>query len=914
MHGFSRRSFLGLAAGVAVAPFLIQSEIANATQAAGGQPVSIVIGGEARAVVVVPDNTSAALQATAQDLVSYVQRVSGAVLPIRSASLVTSDPSIAQIRLGSAATVENGQPPLADGLDPEGFVIHVFDRVISIVGPSDPGTQLGVTNFLEQFLAVRWLMPTEIGIDTPSMADVHIPEIVLRKEPATGTRQVSPLFQKGVPRTREWAAWGERMGIVTRRVEFHHNLFNVIPPAKFRNTHPEFFPLRGGVPFIPADNVQVGWQPRFGAPGIADAAAEQILGLLSPDATSFSLGVNDSAGFSEDEMETSLNSFGFPNASEAYYRFVNAVAERLESVRPDLKIGLLAYTNVADPPTFDLHPNIVPYLARDRGVWAKEADAQEDRDWTAEWATKGVELAWYDYVYGAPYCVPRMQLATTAEALRYAKSAGVKHQYSELYPNWGEGPKPWVYSKLLWDPDADPGELVREWCERAVGPQAGAALAEFYELWEHFWLTDVPQTDWFGNTRIYQQLNDAGYLIALDPQKIVRARQLIDSVVATAPAGKAQQRADLLQRAFEYYEASAISYPKPVEPIVNESAALGALQSSFQQVDRRVALGTRRMDIVREVASDPLLFHNPEPAAWSLIWSGWDFHTMWAIREYIQTHEPADGPVRREVRRLLGTGTDNQRAYANWLQAAVDGVVARGESMSFETTIAPWTQNDGSQLTQSVPAHEGSKVLQLRDGYAGAFTQSFDVSPGPFTFSIWFRSSTERPPSGYCGFVACNFLDANGKLVRQYRSARVALDAAIGRWRSAVLAEIVPEGAVRVTCQVISESNGVVFVDDAQFLQIAQPEVSVLITPRTLAGKVNLSVAVTNESDVPLNVTVKTDYGSKSFSNVAAGSTVSASASSKLTSIPAGEVVVRGVGASIDSTKTVHYEGYSATS
>lgn len=83
------------------------------------------------------------------------------------------------------------------------------------------------------------------------------------------------------------------------------------------------------------------------------------------------------------------------------------------------------------------------------------------------------------------------------------------------------------------------------------------------------------------------------------------------------------------------------------------------------------------------------------------------------------------------------------------------------------------------------------------------------------------------------------------------------------------------------------------------------------ITPRALLGKAYLSVAVTNRTSVPVTLVVSTPYGNKSFPNVAAGKTVSFSANSKLTSIPAGQVQVTATGDGVSESETVSYTAYA---
>ena len=61
---------------------------------------------------------------------------------------------------------------------------------------------------------------------------------------------------------------------------------------------------------------------------------------------------------------------------------------------------------------------------------------------------------------------------------------------------------------------------------------------------------------------------------------------------------------------------------------------------------------------------------------------------------------------------------------------------------------------------------------------------------------------------------------------------------------------------------------------------------------RTLAGKQYVSVSMTNNADVPVDIVVETEFGSKSFTAVQPGAAANVSVNSRQGSIPAGEVTV----------------------
>ena len=153
---------------------------------------------------------------------------------------------------------------------------------------------------------------------------------------------------------------------------------------------------------------------------------------------------------------------------------------------PDKWFGLLAYDCVTDPPSFTLHPRVVPFITKDRMTWIDEEVRALRHKHTEEWQSRANQLAWYDYMYGVHYVVPRVYPHLIAENLRYAKEHGVVAHYIEMYHNIADGPKPWLISKLLWDPYQDVDVLLDEWCERMVGAAAAVELRAFYDFWEDF--------------------------------------------------------------------------------------------------------------------------------------------------------------------------------------------------------------------------------------------------------------------------------------------------------------------------------------------------------------------------------------------------------------------------------------------
>ncbi|MFF2370883.1 family 43 glycosylhydrolase [Agromyces sp. NPDC058110] len=84
-----------------------------------------------------------------------------------------------------------------------------------------------------------------------------------------------------------------------------------------------------------------------------------------------------------------------------------------------------------------------------------------------------------------------------------------------------------------------------------------------------------------------------------------------------------------------------------------------------------------------------------------------------------------------------------------------------------------------------------------------------------------------------------------------------------------------------------------------------QVEVSAAASTRCVAGKVVLAVTATNDSDEPVAVDIETPYGTKQVASLAAGASTSASFSSRLATLPAGEATVTAAGANPADTDAV---------
>ena len=216
---------------------------------------------KAVAVIVIDSNASEKIINAAKILQAYIIKSTEAVLVVYNHPVENKN----TIYIGVNSWVK--QHVNLSGLRPDGFTLDVInDKNLVIAGGSDIGTLNGVYDFLERYVGVRWLMPTQLGIDIPKHHSLSILSAKIIENPVFYSRQLSP--------KKPFQEWYEFNRVNQQTILVGSSLFKLFPPSEFKQTHPEYYPVINGKRFIPAtDNNGSHWQPNFSAKGIDDVAA-----------------------------------------------------------------------------------------------------------------------------------------------------------------------------------------------------------------------------------------------------------------------------------------------------------------------------------------------------------------------------------------------------------------------------------------------------------------------------------------------------------------------------------------------------------------------------------------------------------------------------------------------------------------
>ena len=405
---------------------------------------------------------------------------------------------------------------------------EVRRSAVFLLGNNPVSTRIAIGRFCEQQLGIFFVQPSARGADWKMLSEVRLPERDLFR-PAFAWRSIGGLNEMS-------SDWAYSIGY-GQALTFSHGFYAAFGKKEWKQD-PTLFAQINGKRIEPLNG---GYDPN---PNLAHSLAPEIGARYArawfhkyPEAMVVPLGINDSIKF-DDSVP-----------SEGWYRdravrtdyvmnYLNKVAGSFWQPAGDLEgkshaLGTLAYLQTLRAPKVKLHPAIFPWVCADRFGYADPAFAAMESANLAAWVKSGAKrVGAYDYWYGVDYCVPRINFAAEALAIRTEKAVGVKGWIAELYPIWAfDAPKAWLGAKLLEDPSRDYQVLLKQWFEAAYGPAADA-MRQAYQTMEDAWQRDAQRGGANQWIRHFREEHSAAVLVDGEIKAINRQLQSAKEALA----------------------------------------------------------------------------------------------------------------------------------------------------------------------------------------------------------------------------------------------------------------------------------------------------------------------------------------------------------------------------------------------
>ena len=463
------------------------------------QDLVIAENGRSAFRIVVADDASASTKYAAEELQRWLKEMTGAELPIVSASAALEGVGLAEheVILG-----DDRNPHLAKlganidfaKLGREGYVIRTVGPYLIIAGGGVRGALYGVYGLLEDHLGCRWFTPTVSRI--PKVNRPVLKALDETKVPRLEYREpfVKDCFDGDwCARNRvnsNAASLTEKHGGKVSYHGFVHTFAELVPPSRHYAEHPEYFPLVDG--------------RRLDGYTQLCCTNEDVIRIITdeirkrmrehPEATVFSVSQNDTGNYCQCPKCQALAEQEGTQAAPVLY-LVNRVAEAVEKEFPDKAIDTLAYTWTRKPPkTMRPRPNVIVRLCSIECCFSHplatcdSAENKAFRDDIIGWGKVCDRLWVWDYTTSfANYFVPFPNRRVLRPNIRFFADNHVTGIFEEdTYTTLGgefNSLDGYLQAKFLWDPDYDENQAMDEFLEGVYG-KAARPIRRYIDLLE----------------------------------------------------------------------------------------------------------------------------------------------------------------------------------------------------------------------------------------------------------------------------------------------------------------------------------------------------------------------------------------------------------------------------------------------
>jgi hypothetical protein len=452
-----------------------------------------------RSVAASPSQTYAAAE-----LRRFIREMTGADLAVRTDDQPLPRKAILLGETAHTARVLGAKPDLAS-LGDDGFRLVVAGDRICIVGGPVRGTLYGVYELLERYWGCRWyasfhsVIPKRKSLSLEPMDDTRKPAFVLR-EPYWWEMRYGDFAARCRANGHGMDLEAQHGGKIRfGRDMFCHTFYDMVPPAEFFESHPEYFSFFDG-------KRQVGRsQLCLTNADVLRIVTERTLAAIRADPTAqlFSVSQNDWAGRCKCERCMEIETREDAPAGPLIH-FVNQVAERVEKEFPGVWIETLSYWYTRKPPkTIRARHNVAIRLSTIFCDFSRplNRNAHPDTALFVEelrgWSGLTGQLIVWDYTTNFHnYVGPHPNFGAMVENIRLFRDRGATGVFEQgandgPHAEFGEL-RAWLIAKLLWNPDQPVEGLLDDFFAGYYGVAAAPIRAYFDALQELISNADKP--------------------------------------------------------------------------------------------------------------------------------------------------------------------------------------------------------------------------------------------------------------------------------------------------------------------------------------------------------------------------------------------------------------------------------------
>lgn len=497
--------------------------------------------------IVIPRAASPSVNYAAQELQSYLKKMTGARLPIvpdtdpeRTREILVGKSS----RLGSLGVAVDWA-----AVGKEGYILRTVGERLLIAGGEPRGTLYGIYDLLEDKLGCRWFAPEIERV--PQTRRLALPRLDERKVPVFEYRETytwESFDGNWMARNRLNGAGGRGRLLERQNIRppvpaldarhggdirfgfgfFVHTFDKLVSSNQYFAVHPEYFALRKGkrkTSQLCCTNEDV---IRLCTDAIRAGMRAQ------PEATVFSLSQSDNREPCECDRCAALEKAEGTGMGPLLH-LVNRVAENVEKEFPDKIVETLAYQWSRQPPkTMRPRPNVVIRLADIECCFAhplasgcNEANKKFVADLQA-WAKVCNRLWIWDYTTDyAHYLLPLPNKRLIDDNIRLFAAnrvAGVFEQGTyDTFDSEMVALKAYLIAKFLWSPNYDETLATREFLDAYYGA-ASPVIQRYLDLTH----------DYAGKQQIHVGIYAKPTSAHLTPELLMQANALWDEAEASA--------------------------------------------------------------------------------------------------------------------------------------------------------------------------------------------------------------------------------------------------------------------------------------------------------------------------------------------------------------------------------------------